>query len=619
MIKSNKISSILILPLLLLFASQTAHSKLILLYTFDGNANDKVSSKNGTIINNPIFIEGKFGQAIQFDAKDDYVSIPAVKLNSKAVTLAFWFNMFKVPRQHFSLFSTNGFTEDCFHILLNSNTGMGIKSKTNQAFAVLECEFYRNALDTESAEGGLRFQQNPPMGQWNHLTVTFSNSELTIYINSKLITSTNFETTEDNSQIILPEQIRRISPALIGAWNSTTVGDKPHIERYFDGAIDDFALFDHALNQQEINQLYLMPAESFIVKQRTGNLLEKLRKITQLQPDKAITFTKEIIQNLEQQGNKKPNDYRLPYKDLSLDPYFQLAKAEEAVKAPKKEIIESYTKVISKPPFQSNFVPAFVWLFKNTSNTDYLDAAKDAIRNCDVKCLPLYLSLNFEANGNWPAFQAFLDNILVKLENPKPYAEAIAKGLQKDGTWLSKFLEYCRSNPKLTNFIIERDEAKATEHIYKNEFVKAAEIYSNIAKICLLESQKVQYELKEYTCIIQDGQYEKGIQNLKNFIEKYKDKYKTLTQKTVLLLGRVNEQTGDTAKAIETFNMILSKNPEDAELTAAAHFYLGNCYISKGEMTKGKKMLNEVIQKFPKSSYAVKADLKLNMIKTHNQ
>jgi len=210
--KSNKISSILILPLLLLSASQTAHSKLILLYTFDGNANDKVSSTNGTIIGNPIFIEGKFGQAIQFDAKDDCISIPAVKPNSKAVTFSFWFNMFKVPRQHFSLFSTNGYTEDCFHILLNSNTGMGINSKTNQAFAILECEFYRNALNTQSAEDGLRFQQNPPMEQWNHLAITFSNSELTMYVNSKLITSTNFETIEDNSQIILPEQIRRISP-----------------------------------------------------------------------------------------------------------------------------------------------------------------------------------------------------------------------------------------------------------------------------------------------------------------------------------------------------------------------------------------------------------------------
>ena len=62
-------------------------------YEFEGNTNDSSgNSRHGTAAGNPIFGEGKVGQAIGLDGLGDYVNIDGYKgvLGSSAITVAAW-------------------------------------------------------------------------------------------------------------------------------------------------------------------------------------------------------------------------------------------------------------------------------------------------------------------------------------------------------------------------------------------------------------------------------------------------------------------------------------------------------------------------------------------------
>lgn len=69
------------------------------IWLFDGGKGDtaKDSSGNGnsgTLINGPKWVDGKFGDALQFDGVDDYVEVSASKsleMGKSDLTLSFWF------------------------------------------------------------------------------------------------------------------------------------------------------------------------------------------------------------------------------------------------------------------------------------------------------------------------------------------------------------------------------------------------------------------------------------------------------------------------------------------------------------------------------------------------
>ncbi|MFN8709342.1 MAG: DUF2341 domain-containing protein, partial [Planctomyces sp.] len=61
-------------------------------WKLDGNATDSVGTSNGTISGGPSVTVGRYGQALKFDAIDDYVRIPDFAYSSE-MTVSFWFRL----------------------------------------------------------------------------------------------------------------------------------------------------------------------------------------------------------------------------------------------------------------------------------------------------------------------------------------------------------------------------------------------------------------------------------------------------------------------------------------------------------------------------------------------
>ncbi len=81
--------------------SALTFSGLIAYYKGDGNANDSVAGRNGTLVNGAGFDSGVVGQAFRFDGVNDFVSVAdddVWTFASNPFTIALWAN-FDVIKQ----------------------------------------------------------------------------------------------------------------------------------------------------------------------------------------------------------------------------------------------------------------------------------------------------------------------------------------------------------------------------------------------------------------------------------------------------------------------------------------------------------------------------------------
>jgi len=186
-----------------------------------GNGND------GTLMNGPNWVDGEFGKALQFDGVDDYVDAgngSSLNLSSSG-TVAFWFMANKlgeyqgiVSKNDLKVTDRNGYTTR----LQNSNK-----------------------LVSELADdAGLVISWSTTVisiGTWYFVVLEWDGTTVQSYVNGIL---------EDSD----PQTINPISDVynlFIGCEHETN-GDPTF---YFNGIIDEVAIFNVALGEQDIQSL----------------------------------------------------------------------------------------------------------------------------------------------------------------------------------------------------------------------------------------------------------------------------------------------------------------------------------------------------------------------------
>jgi len=442
--------------------------------------------------------------------------------------------------------------------------------------------------------------------EWQHVAMTWTSGEqLKLYINGDL----------DSPMANEPGLVGTLSgwtKLIIGKGGKDTGGNS------WDGLIDDVAIFDHALGQDEIVHLYHAGAALFYeptlltlsdaVREAKGILKEQ-------NPKKAIALIERKIAQHEQWQEKNPNDIRLAHKVLFPDLYFLLAKAKEAAGEPTQDVIAAYKKSVSLPPWRPNLVPAVLWLFRNISGRDYADAVKKSVRNSSGAHDNLHcIAKDFESSRNWTAFKFFLDAVFSEVNDSTSFAKAMAAGLRKDGLWAKNFSRYARSKPKLTQYIIETCEKHAQEKIAQNKFLKAAEVYRDIVNQCGPEQDKTAYELKVCECIFKNGECDRALSELNDFINNNESVNKASVAKAMLLKGQIYIQLSEIDRACDTFSRLMRQYPE-TERAPDASFFIGYCNMLQGKYGEAAKALNLVVKNYPQNSYASKAHLCLARIK----
>lgn len=222
-------------------------------WAFDGNLNDSGSyGNNGTAVGDPQYVEGRIGQALQFDGDGDGVDIPnesdydgTAMAPDATFSVAFWAKVDKGERFYGSIFSKIDYPVE--QTGGDADKGKGWDLGCNPLA-------YGEGVSLYGYHPGGRYEfanyySTLNDGKWHHYVLS--------------IDSTTTPATPTRSFYIDGVQIQ--SGAGTWAWNNELCNDTPVSIGYnysrpgvwdFDGAIDDVQFFDYDIDATEAGDLF---------------------------------------------------------------------------------------------------------------------------------------------------------------------------------------------------------------------------------------------------------------------------------------------------------------------------------------------------------------------------
>lgn len=192
-------------------------------------ADSSGSQVTGTVRGATWTTAGRYGNALYFDGRNDYVDVAQLNVPGNAITISAWFKADSFPAGHDAriLSKATGEAEQDHHIMLSLYAGY------RQAL--------RLRLKTNGTTKTLIAPQGPiTTGVWVHAVATYDGTTARLYKDGVEVGSMPLSgTLEVNSKV----------PAFIGA-NPKGPGNNFH------GTIDQVRVYNRALSQQEIQSLY---------------------------------------------------------------------------------------------------------------------------------------------------------------------------------------------------------------------------------------------------------------------------------------------------------------------------------------------------------------------------
>jgi hypothetical protein len=200
-------------------------------------AYDSVGNNDGTLINNPIRTTGKVGGALEFDGVDEYVTLPSNAVTITEFTVSGWANHYGPGGGEKSV--------NCIFSQRDDTIG------SNHPFILLITEFndgyaYAKIRSTVGSDQLLKYPKKNYY-EWHHYVMTVSATDFIFYIDG--IEVDRASNNQDG------DYTTSIDHVYIG--KNEYDGYQGRVRSYFNGLIDEVALWDGALSAQEVEELYL--------------------------------------------------------------------------------------------------------------------------------------------------------------------------------------------------------------------------------------------------------------------------------------------------------------------------------------------------------------------------
>jgi hypothetical protein len=195
---------------------------LVAYYELENDANDSSGNGlDGTIVGEPVFVEGAVGMGLQLDGVDDYVDLgndPLFDLTEQ-VTLSVWVN-----------------TQDIGNTENNPWLGKGDTSymiKGHREGNQIEFFIYDGGWNVAHADVGAEFN-----GEWHHAAGTFDGEQLIIYV--------------DGNVAVTSEYVGGIAPS---TYNVAIGTNTQASGRFSESIFDEAMIYNRALSEGEIRYL----------------------------------------------------------------------------------------------------------------------------------------------------------------------------------------------------------------------------------------------------------------------------------------------------------------------------------------------------------------------------
>jgi len=225
---------------------------LVAWYPFNGNANDESGNGNDGVVNGATLMADRFGltnKAYQFDGIDDFIEVPVQQQNISGYAIMCWFQ-----------FPTSPISGD-YKALVQASGGF-----PNSQYS-LSLQMSANPLFPNQADNKVSVSINGPgvfngrisnstynddiwhclVGVWDAPDgAQTSSSFVKMYLDGASINES--ATAVDYGSVLTP----------VSGYGNTLIGMMNHLigGRYYQGGIDDVAIYNRALSAAEVNSLY---------------------------------------------------------------------------------------------------------------------------------------------------------------------------------------------------------------------------------------------------------------------------------------------------------------------------------------------------------------------------
>jgi hypothetical protein len=216
-------------------AVSDGHAALIAWWPADGNTNESVAGRNGTLVNGAGFGSGVAGQAFQLDGNNDFVSVADDNVwafGTGDFTISLWAN--------FDVIKTGLFNQ-LPNVFIGQDEGGGTLNKwifyyddDGQLY------FHINGPVVGSAFLASPSAFFPTLGTWHHFAITRTGNTYTFYA--------------DGSSLGTQVDTRAIPNAAA----ALTFGQSENTG-FLDGRLDEIQIYNEALSAAQVDQLSTVP------------------------------------------------------------------------------------------------------------------------------------------------------------------------------------------------------------------------------------------------------------------------------------------------------------------------------------------------------------------------
>jgi alpha-L-fucosidase len=189
-------------------------------------ADSSGNNNTGTVSGATWTTGGKNGGALSFDGINDFVSVNnSSSLSLTQFTVAMWVNLTNLPaaNSYYALAVKGADMAENYELLVGYPNAGGIHFPVKW---------------TDGNRSGDSSSTQLAAGNWNHVVLTYDGASAKVYINSVLDTTKTYNKTPlaNTGQLI--------------------IGNESAMSRYLKGKLDEVRIYNRALSQQEITNLY---------------------------------------------------------------------------------------------------------------------------------------------------------------------------------------------------------------------------------------------------------------------------------------------------------------------------------------------------------------------------